>query len=52
MRHGIGFKRKYFFKNIIQFAEVELTKTVKRAFDPNLILNPGKIFDMKKEEVI
>lgn len=50
--HGIGFKRKSFLKNIIQPAELELMKTVKKAFDPNLILNPGKIFDMKKEEVI
>jgi len=27
--------------------ELELLKTIKRAWDPNLIMNPGKIFDME-----
>jgi len=44
--HGIGFKRKCFLNSITAPAELELMKTVKKAFDPNSILNPGKIFDL------
>ena len=50
--HGIGFKRKYFLNDIIPPAELELMKTVKKAFDPNLILNPGKIFDVERDVII
>lgn len=45
--HGIGFKRKHFLRAVIQPVELELMKAVKKAFDPNLILNPGKIFDIE-----
>jgi glycolate oxidase len=44
--HGIGFKRKYFLRSVIQPDELELMKNLKKAFDPNFILNPGKIFDI------
>ncbi len=27
--------------------ELELMRRIKRAFDPNNIMNPGKIFDME-----
>lgn len=46
--HGIGLKRKNYFMNLADPAEVELMKDIKRALDPNGILNPGKIFDIDK----
>jgi glycolate oxidase len=49
--HGIGLKRKHFFLDLIQPAELELMKAVKRAFDPNCILNPGKIFDAEDMQI-
>jgi glycolate oxidase len=43
--HGIGLKRKQAFQDIVDPVELSLMKAVKHAFDPNGILNPGKIFD-------
>jgi glycolate oxidase len=42
--HGIGIKRREFFKDLVSPAELELMKALKRAWDPNNIMNPGKIF--------
>lgn len=44
--HGIGLKRKKYLPIILNNAQVNLIKGVKRAFDPNNILNPGKIVDL------
>lgn len=44
--HGIGVKRKEILSGIIDPVELALMRAVKKAFDPNHILNPGKIFDM------
>jgi glycolate oxidase len=41
--HGIGLKRRDYVELVLDKAQIELIKSVKRAFDPNLILNPGKI---------
>jgi glycolate oxidase len=43
--HGIGLKRKEFLREMIDPAELELMRGIKRAWDPLHILNPGKIFD-------
>lgn len=43
--HGIGHKRKEYLPLVFSPATIEAMKAVKRAFDPNLILNPGKIVD-------
>ncbi|QQO10873.1 FAD-binding oxidoreductase [Breznakiella homolactica] len=43
--HGIGLKRKTFLKELIDPVELDLMKAIKRAWDPNNIMNPGKIFD-------
>ena len=46
--HGIGHKRKEFLSLVLSEAEIDSMKKIKRALDPNNILNPGKIFDMEK----
>jgi glycolate oxidase len=42
--HGIGLEKKELFLELEDKAKIELMKRIKRAFDPNNILNPGKIF--------
>jgi glycolate oxidase len=43
--HGIGLvKKKYLFRSLSP-QQIELMRGIKRIFDPNGILNPGKIFD-------
>lgn len=44
--HGIGHKRKKFMSIVKTEAELEFMRRIKRAVDPNNILNPGKIFDV------
>ena len=43
--HGIGFKRKGYMKYFLDKSQLELIKRVKLAFDPQNILNPGKLVD-------
>ncbi|MGH9372452.1 MAG: FAD-binding oxidoreductase, partial [Vicinamibacterales bacterium] len=42
--HGIGFAKAPFLSMELSREEIALMKRVKHAFDPNGILNPGKIF--------
>lgn len=42
--HGIGWVQKSFMDIVFNAAEIELQKSIKKVFDPNGILNPGKIF--------
>jgi glycolate oxidase len=42
--HGIGFSKAKYLSIELGDAEIALMKRIKRAFDPNGILNPGKIF--------
>lgn len=44
--HGIGHKRKIYLPLVLGEAEIAIMKKIKQAFDPNNILNPGKIFDL------
>jgi glycolate oxidase len=44
--HGIGSKRKDYMSLFAAPAELELYRAIKRAFDPNNIMNPGKIVDV------
>ncbi|MFQ6095178.1 MAG: FAD-binding oxidoreductase [Candidatus Bathyarchaeia archaeon] len=44
--HGIGLIRKRFLPMALDRKQIELMKGIKRVFDPNNILNPGKIFDL------
>jgi len=43
--HGVGLKRKDYLGMFLDETQVELIRGIKRTFDPNLILNPGKIID-------
>ena len=42
--HGIGYSQKSYLPIALAPAELALMKQIKRTFDPNAILNPGKIF--------
>jgi glycolate oxidase len=42
--HGIGIKRRRYLKDLISPVELELMRALKQAWDPNNIMNPGKIF--------
>ena len=44
--HGIGHKRKKYLPLVVSEAELEYMRRIKRAVDPNNILNPGKIIDV------
>ena len=46
--HGIGLIQKSFMPIMFDNVSMELMKGIKRTFDPNNILNPGKIFDLNK----
>jgi FAD/FMN-containing dehydrogenase len=43
--HGIGKLKAKFLKTMFSPAEIEQMRTVKRALDPSLLLNPGNIFE-------
>jgi glycolate oxidase len=42
--HGIGFSQKPYLPIALSPVELKLMREIKRTFDPNGILNPGKIF--------
>ena len=44
--HGIGLIQKGFTDIVFQESNLRLMREIKKAFDPNNILNPGKIFDI------
>ncbi len=44
--HGIGHKRKAYMPIVCSPVYLEAMKALKRALDPNNVLNPGKIFDI------
>ncbi len=44
--HGVGLIQKGYMNIVMKEANLRLMREIKRAFDPNNILNPGKIFDL------
>jgi glycolate oxidase len=44
--HGIGLIQKNFLDIVFNHTQLDLMREIKKAFDPNLILNAGKIFDI------
>jgi len=43
--HGIGKLKAKFLKAMFSPADIEEMRAVKKALDPNLLLNPGNIFE-------
>jgi len=43
--HGIGIVKKPYLSYVLDKEEILLMKGIKKHFDPQNILNPGKIFD-------
>jgi glycolate oxidase len=43
--HGIGYVKAPYLSMALDPASIEMMKKIKRALDPNGILNPGKMFD-------
>jgi len=41
--HGVGLKRKRYLSMFLGEKEITLMRNLKKLFDPNNILNPGKI---------
>lgn len=44
--HGIGLIQKDFMDIVLHETNLNLMRSIKKAFDPNNILNPGKIFNV------
>ena len=42
--HGVGLEKVEYLGNIVDNAAIDYMKKIKKFFDPNNILNPGKIF--------
>ena len=47
--HGIGLDKKSYINIEMDTARLNIMRGIKMAFDPNNILNPGKIFDLDLE---
>ncbi len=43
--HGVGLIKKHYLHYSRSKEEIQILKKIKKIFDPNSILNPGKIFD-------
>lgn len=43
--HGIGYAKKQYMKEVLGESQIKLMQGIKKAFDPNNILNPGKVID-------
>jgi glycolate oxidase len=44
--HGVGLAKKEFLREWVDQGALKMMQTLKQMFDPNDILNPGKIFDV------
>ncbi|RLU01247.1 FAD-binding oxidoreductase [Ketobacter sp.] len=44
--HGVGMTKKPYLQYTRSAAEIDYMRAVKRSFDPNNIMNPGKVFDL------
>jgi len=49
--HGIGLIQKRYLDIVFNETQLALMQGIKKTFDPNNILNAGKIFDLKQEVI-
>jgi glycolate oxidase len=49
--HGIGLIQKEYMDIVFEDSQLEIMRGIKRTFDPNNILNSGKIFDQKSTAI-
>lgn len=49
--HGIGFEKKPWLRLSRSPEEIDLMRTIKKALDPDNLLNPGRIFELKEGEL-
>ncbi|MBI4548250.1 MAG: FAD-binding protein [Ignavibacteriae bacterium] len=45
--HGVGLYKKPLLEKMVGSPSIQMMRTLKQMMDPNNILNPGKIFDLK-----
>lgn len=45
--HGVGLSKKKFLEKQFNEPAIEFMRKIKKVLDPNSVLNPGKIFDIK-----
>jgi glycolate oxidase len=45
--HGVGIIQKPYLDIVFNNTQIDLMRDIKKAFDPNFILNAGKIFDIE-----
>ena len=45
--HGVGLLKKPYLNYTRDPEEIEYMRLIKKAFDPNGVLNPGKVFDLE-----
>jgi glycolate oxidase len=50
--HGIGVKRLQYMPLVMNETLIDLQRRIKAVFDPNHILNPGKIFEDAPQEAV
>lgn len=50
--HGVGLLKKPYLQYSRSDAEINFMRSIKRVFDPNNIMNPGKIFDQPENPAI
>ena len=43
--HGIGYAKKEYLETVLGKTQIDLMKKIKESFDPNGILNPGKVIN-------
>jgi glycolate oxidase len=44
--HGVGYSKKKYLVRKVGETQINLMRMIKRGFDPQNILNPGKVFDL------
>ncbi len=45
--HGVGLYKKRLLEKMVGSPSIQMMRTLKQMMDPNNILNPGKVFDLK-----